>query len=76
MPMAWKKMIVYMKDSKLRGPTSVWGGIFADPYATNTVIVTPSGDGKIPANSSVKTVGMCADYGKAKYIGTSGGITY
>lgn len=77
MPMSWKSMIIYLKDGKLRGANSLWGGTVPSLTAVGTLNVTSlSNNNKIPAGATVQTVGFCADYGVSKYVGTNGGLTY
>jgi pimeloyl-ACP methyl ester carboxylesterase len=77
MKMKWVAMQLRLGDGKLRGPGAVWGGIFTDPYAKGTIIVTPAAwTSPVPPNSEIQTVGFCADYGPQKTQGTSGGLTY
>lgn len=76
-PMTWTQMTIFLKDGKLRGASSVWGAVFPDPNKVGTIVVTP-----LPATSVVKpgetlkTVGLCADFGVSKYVGTNGGLKY
>lgn len=73
----WVTMTIYLKDSRLRGTSAVWGAIFPSPTATGTIVVKPeTWTAVIPAKTKVKTVGYCADYGPLKYAGVSGGLTY
>jgi len=76
--MSWKKMTIFLKDGTLRGAAGVWGATFPNPNAMGTVVVTPLSvtSAKITANSTVQTVGFCANKGVSGYIGTNGGLTY
>lgn len=75
-PMSWKTMTIYLKDGKLRGPGSVWGGTFQNPSAVGTIVVYPKQNERIEPGQNPQVVGFCADFGASKYVGTNGGLTY
>lgn len=77
MPMKWLAMQIRLGDGKLRGVGSVWGGIFTNPTATGTILVTPvAWTSPIKPGASIETIGFCADYGPKKTGSSSGGLTY
>lgn len=73
---SWKTQTIYLKDGKLSGTNSLWGGIVPSLTATGTIVVTPDHNASIPAGANQQTVGMCVYYGASKYVGTNGGLTY
>lgn len=77
MKMKWVAMQLRLGDGKLRGPGAVWGGIFTDPHAKGTIVVTPvTWTSPVAPGTEMKTVGVCVDYGPKKVEVTSGGLTY
>ena len=77
-PMAWKQMTIHLNDGRLRGANGVWGAKFPNPSATGTVVVTPltAADSWVAPGALAVTVGICVDYGRSKYVATSGGLAY
>lgn len=76
-PLAWKTMTIDLKDGKLRGAGSLWGGNTPSLTVVGTVKVTPvSWTSPVAANTQIEAVGFCADYGASRDVGTNAGLTY
>ncbi len=73
--MKWVDMTIKLGDGRLRGPGAVWGGVFPDPAATGTIVVTPvAWTSTVNPGVTIETVGLCANYGPSKVSASVGSL--